>query len=114
MGGKGDLSKRFGNPTPLYVWSPLSGGNALIPQIFSGIAGFLLSLTPLSIYLMNFGQSGFVPIHSHAHCADHNILRLLATGTSATAIIGAFYALGGVCMILAGLLGTLPASEYDP
>jgi len=65
VGGKGDLSKRFGNPTPL------------------GIAGFLLSLTPLSIYLMNFGQT---------------------TATSATAIIGAFYALGGVCMILAGLL----------
>jgi len=65
VGGKGDLSKRFGNPTPL------------------GIAGFLLSLTPLSIYLMNFGST---------------------TSSSAIGIVGAFYILGGVCMILAGLL----------
>lgn len=65
VGGKGDLSKRLGNPTPL------------------GIVGFLLSLTPFSVYLMNFGST---------------------TAASGTAICGAFYALGGICMFLAGIM----------
>lgn len=65
VGGKGDLSKRFGNPTPL------------------GIAGFLLSLTPVSFYLMQFGSS---------------------SAASVTSIAGSLYILGGVCMILSGLL----------
>jgi len=65
VGGKGDLSKRFGNPTPL------------------GIAGFLMSLTPVSIYLMNFGST---------------------TATSAISIVGSLYAMGGGLMLLAGIL----------
>jgi len=65
VGGKGDLTKRFGNPTPV------------------AIAGFLVCLTPLSIYLMGFGSSD---------------------SSSAVSQVGANYILGGVLLIIAGIL----------
>merc|ERR1712093_331468 len=65
VGGKGDLTKRFGNPTPV------------------AIAGFLVCLTPLSIYLMGFGSSD---------------------ASSAVSQVGANYILGGVLLIIAGIL----------
>ena len=61
VGGKGDLSKRFGNPTRTSQLTSLAcavqpdAEKALYPTAL-GIAGFLLSLTPVSFYLMQFGS----------------------------------------------------------
>jgi len=62
---KGDAAARFGNPTPL------------------GIAGFLLCLTPISVYLMGFGAT---------------------TAGSTVGQTGPYYFLGGLCLIIAGIL----------
>ncbi|GAA5869015.1 hypothetical protein JCM1840_000443 [Sporobolomyces johnsonii] len=62
---RGDLSKRFANPTPL------------------GVASFLLTLTPVSCYLMGWGSTSLA---------------------AATSIVGAMFLVGGLGCVLAGML----------
>ncbi|KAK4049984.1 hypothetical protein OIV83_003808 [Microbotryomycetes sp. JL201] len=79
QGGKGDLSQRLGNPTPL------------------GIASFLLCFTPFACNLMGWGN---------------------VTSAANSMIIGAFYFIGGVGSLLAGVMewvlgNTFPATVFS-
>ncbi|KAM0786194.1 hypothetical protein ACM66B_006999 [Microbotryomycetes sp. NB124-2] len=79
QGGKGDLSKRLGNPTPL------------------GVASFLLCFTPFACNLMGWGNT---------------------TAGAAAVTIGAFYFIGGIGSILAGIMewvlgNTFPATVFS-